>query len=184
MDGGNLRVKIGGQYRIMGSASNFDWHAGSVSDDEDGRTFFNQRFRTWFDVETSENVSAHLQVEIGHIIWGEDYEFTKNYAVGGDETGSELRRGYIVYKRDDLGTFRVGIQDWSDAFGGVLASGDWDFNVGGLAYSHKLEELWNTEIKVGAFMLWEGDTATAADDTTLFTLDLAWPSSSWTSAAD
>lgn len=91
-------IKIGGQYRIMGNTSNFDWHAASVAKDEASSGFANQRFRTWLTVKPNENISAYLQVEMGHITWGEDGEFPKTYAVGGDEVGMETRRAFLTYR--------------------------------------------------------------------------------------
>ncbi|MCK4909944.1 MAG: hypothetical protein KAS70_08590, partial [Planctomycetes bacterium] len=132
----------------------------------------NQRFRIWLTVKPNDQVTAYLQLEMGHIMWGEDYEFPKTYTVGGDQVGMETRRGYIAYQKDDLGTFKIGIQDWSDSFGDTLASGDHDFDLGGVSFARKLSFSKDAELLVGVFQLWEGNGRSASDDSVLLTADL------------
>lgn len=169
-----VQVDIGGQYRIMGNSANFEWHPETIGSDEDTHSFFNQRFRTWLDVKANENVGGYLQLEVGHVLWGEDYEFPKTYAVGGDEVGVELRRGYLTYANDSVGSVKAGIQDWSDSFGDTLASSDHDFNVGGFSLTHKLEAVGDIDLKLGAFMVQDQDTA-SSDETTLWAADATLP---------
>lgn len=165
-----LKTDIGGQYRIMGNSANFGWHPDTIGSDEETRSFFNQRFRTWLDVRANENIAGYLQVEIGHVMWGADDEFPKTYAVGDDKVGVELRRGYLTYANQSVGAFKVGIQDWSDAFGDVLASPDHDFNVGGVSVTRKLEAIGNAEIKLGGFIIRDNDVS-STDETTLWAMD-------------
>ncbi len=168
---------IGGQYRMMGSYANFDWHQAAIGDEET-RHFYNQRLRLWSDVTPTERVRGHVQVEIGHIVWGQNLEFTKTYAgpkfSGGvdpdDRVGIELRRGYLEYTHEDLGQFRIGIQDWQDLYGQTLASSDWDFNVGGLSWTKEFPDACDLRLRAGAFALWEGEAA-SADDAALYALD-------------
>ena len=172
-------VEIGGQYRLMGDASNFDFDALSISDDQPSETFFNQRFRTWLTVRPNDQVTGFLEVEMGHIGWGSNYDFPKTYAgprfpasidPNGDRVGIELRRGYLEYQNESEGALRAGIQGWQDSFSQTLASADWDFNVGGL---NAVQQTDNARLQFGLFQLVEGDIQ-AADDSLLLTNDFDW----------
>lgn len=169
---------LGGQYRLMFNGANFDFHEAVISDHQPSQTFFNQRLRTWLTVQTSEHVEAYIQVEVGHIAWGENFEFPKTYVgprfpPADDRVGIELRRGYLTYHSDETGRWRAGIQDWQDSFDQTLASSDWDFSVGGLSWSTTLEVAGEMRLLAGAFVLFEGDVR-QADDTILWTLDGDW----------
>lgn len=184
--------RIGVQYRVMGNASNFAWHPTMTTGDENTRSFVNQRFRTWIAFSPNERVGGYLQMEAGHIGWGEDREGTKSYDVNGDSLGIELRRGFLTYQSKSAGSFRVGIQDWHDAFGesstigsfdavddydsfgAILANSVWDFNVGGVSWSQTFPDANGMTLNGGIFQLWEGDDA-RADDTYLFGLDADFP---------
>jgi len=186
--------RIGGQYRLMFNSANFGFHEPTVTDAQQSETFFNQRFRTWVEVHPNDQVSGYVQVEMGHILWGRNCEFPKSYPDGassltGDRIGVELRRGYLTYQDGESGVFRVGIQDWHDAFGesytlgsegavddydsfgAVLANSVWDFNVGGLSYSGTTLLSDRVNVNAGAFVLWEGATQ-EPDEAFLVTLDL------------
>lgn len=170
------KIEIGGQYRVMANSANFGWHPTSISGDEANRSFINQRFRTWFDVTATENVGAYLQLEVGHVGWGSNYEWTKTYAGpsdtgGSDRVGIELRRAFLTYQKEGLGKFKVGIQDWSDSFGDTLASSDWDFNTGGIHYSRQFRDF---DLGLGVFKMWEGDNAIEGDDANLAVGDLSY----------
>lgn len=167
------KIKIGGQYRVMGNLNNFGFHPSTISDDQSRESFFNQRFRTWLDITASENVGAYLQLEVGHIFWGQNFELTKSYrgplSSMGDRVGIELRRAFLTYQRENLGLFRFGIQDWDDTFGSVLASADWDFNVGGVNFSRRVGQ---TTIRLGGFVLGNGPIAKLSGDAILFAGDV------------
>jgi len=196
-EGKDIKLKLGGQYRVVGNASNFGWHPLTLSPDQDVQSFANQRFRTWLAVIPNETVEGYIQMEVGHILWGENFEWTKSYGgprfpastdPHGDRVGIELRRGYLTYKNKALGNFRVGIQDWQDAFGedywrdssravddynsfgAVLANSIWDFNVGGVLWQRRFPSLADLALQAGWFVLWEGNT-TKGDDAHLFTFD-------------
>lgn len=168
---------IGGQYRVMFNAANFDFHPTDITDVQKSQTFFNQRFRTWLTVAPNENVGAYLQVQMGHNLWGEQFEFVKANVAPlfpvGDRVGIALRRGYLTYRKDGLGELRLGVQDWQDTFGQTLASADWDFNVGGLLWERPLPRLGDAQMRLGWFTLSEGDVQ-LADDALLVALDVAW----------
>ena len=180
----------------MLNASNFEFHPRTLNDAQESQTFFNQRFRTWLEIHTNELVSGYLQVEMGHVLWGEAPEFPKTYpgpfSPPGDRVGIELRRGYLTYGNQDTGMLRAGIQDWHDAFGesytlgtfgavddydsfgAVLANSIWDFNVGGLSYAGPAPLLPGLNLNAGAFVLWEGEVHNA-DDAFLLAFDLDRP---------
>lgn len=169
---------LGGQYRIMFNGANFDFHDATITDDQRSQSFFNQRFRTWLTIQTRENVEGYVQVEMGHIAWGENFEFPKTYVgprfpPADDRVGIELRRGYLTYTSDVHGRWRVGIQDWQDSFDQTLASSDWDFNVGGLSWLTTVPALGNMRMLAGAFVLYEGIIG-QADDALLWTVDGDW----------
>lgn len=169
---------LGGQYRLMFNAANFDFHEAVITDHQPSQSFFNQRLRTWLAVQTSEHVEGYVQVEVGHIAWGENFEFPKTYVgprfpPADDRVGIELRRGYLTYNSDETGRWRAGIQDWQDSFDQTLASSDWDFSVGGMSWLTTLDAWGEMRLLAGAFMLFEGDVR-QADDTILWTLDGDW----------
>ena len=179
-------LSIGGQYRAMFMMNNFGWQPAFLTDSQDGADFANQRFRLWFDLQTIETVGAYLQLEFGHHLWGADGDFPKTYgdaAFAGDtdEVGVELRRGYIWYKNESLGNFRVGIQDVSDRFWDTIMSADFDFNVAGVEWRVP-DDLAPLDLRAGIFMLFDGVAGDAKDDTLLLAFDVDHPveDSGWT----
>jgi hypothetical protein len=52
----------------MFDSSNCDYHARSISDREEDRSFANQRFRTWLTVSPNHQIEGYVQMEIGHIL--------------------------------------------------------------------------------------------------------------------
>lgn len=172
------RIDVGGQYRVMFNSANFGFHPETLSDDQPSQNFFNQRFRTWLTVSPNDEVEGHIQVQMGHILWGENFEFpganvAPLFPAREDRVGIALRRGYLSYQTDSWGRLRAGIQDWQDSFGQTLASSDWDFNVGGLTWARAFPRLGNMDLLFGAFQLFNGDV-TAADSAMLFTWDGDW----------
>lgn len=183
---------FGGQWRVMANGSNFGFHSPTIGDqDDDG--FLNERLRTWLSVSPEENVEGYIQVEIGHVTFGEDFEFPKAYARE-DTVGIELRRGYLTYRNEDIGDFRIGIQDWHDmfyatgssiskenavddyrAFGSVLANGIWDFNVGGLTWYKQFPSAGDLEIRLGGYVPFRDAPGLRVADTQLWAADLDLP---------
>lgn len=128
-------------------------------------------------MQTSEHVEAYVQAQMGHIAWGENYDFPKTFVVDGatgDRAGVMLRYGYLVYHDEALGRMQAGIQGWQDSFGQTLFSSDWDFSVGGLSWVRRFP-VWNdATTKVGIFELVEGDIR-LVDQSYLLTLDFDQP---------
>ncbi len=197
-----FRWDFGGQYRVMVNASNSRWHPDTVND-EVAVGFANQRFRTWLSVSPVESVEGYLQVEFGHIPWGSNFEGTKTYAgprfpgaadPNGDRVGIELRRGYLTYRNEDAGDFRIGIQDWHDqftsagssipkepavddyrSFGSILANSIWDFNVGGLTWHREFAGLGDLQARAGWYELFRAGGSLRFADAHLTALDLDLP---------
>jgi hypothetical protein len=162
----------------MFNAANFDFHDPVITDDQRSQSFFNQRFRPWLTVQTNEHVEGYVQMEIGHILWGENFDFPKTYVgprfpPADDRVGIEMRYGYLTYTTDSGGRWRAGIQPWQDSFDQTLASSDWDFNVGGLSWLTAIPTLSDMRLLAGGFVLSEGDVQ-QADDAILWTLDGDW----------
>ncbi len=180
--------RIGVQWRVVADAANFPWHAKTIGRDQGSEDSIAQRFRTWLSISPAPGIGGYLQLEAGHIVWGEDREGTKTFSVDGDSVGIELRRGYLQYESPAAGRFVIGIQDWHDAFGeapslgsfeavddydsfgAVLANSVWDFNVGGVSWSKAFPAWRGLSLNAGVFQLWEGDPG-RADDAYLFGLD-------------
>ena len=128
-------------------------------------------------VQTSENVEAYVQAQMGNVLWGTNYDLPKTFTAPGtaaDQVGVMLRYGYLAYHDDCVGRFQAGIQPWQDSFSQTLFSADWDFSVGGLSWVRKFPEFGDTQMKFGIFELVEGD-AQLVDQTYLLTLDLDRP---------
>ena len=167
---------FGGQFRVMANANNVGFHPISVPADPEAEAFVNQRFRPDFGVRTNEEVSAWMQLEFGHIPWGQDFEQTKTFTgprfpgaadPTGDRVGVELRRAWIRYEPGERSRWTAGIQGWSDRFGALLADAEWAFQPGGLVWQGG-SEVW--DLRASALSLWEGDTR-VADDAVLAGLD-------------
>ncbi len=183
---------FGGQWRVMANASNFGFHDSTIGE-EKGSGFLNERLRTWLSVSPEEGIEGYIQVEIGHVTFGEDFEFPKTY-MREDSVGIELRRGYVTCRNDDLGDFRLGIQDWHDmfyatgssiptepavddyrSFGSVLANSIWDFNVGGLTWHKQFPFLGDTELRLGGYVLFRTDDSLRPADAQLWAADVDVP---------
>ncbi|RME78690.1 MAG: hypothetical protein D6785_11890 [Planctomycetota bacterium] len=187
-----LGVGLGGQYRIMGNASNFGWHAKTLTRDQTSTSFINQRFRTWLNLheKQAKNVGVYFQLEIGHNMWGDDREGPKTHRANGNEVGLELRRGFLWLKFWKSHLLRVGVQsfhdrfgekpdfqkDWLfsvdqyDSFGAVLANSIWDFNVGGISLEGSFKKSYH--YRLGWYLLGGGTTFTGRNAANLLASDL------------
>lgn len=128
------------------------------------------RFRPTFDVKINEDVSTHLQLNIGHI-----KENTSNarYNNSGDPAVG-LRHAVIQAKLADGVTGVAGLVPISDKFGDTLFSGDWDFNPLALAF---LFDTGGVNVRAGFAKLLENsendtqDTTKNKDDLDAYVLD-------------
>ncbi len=183
---GPFSVSFGGQYRVVATAVNFEFHVPAVGADAPTVSLVNQRLRPWinFSDRDERRHGAYLQLEIGHTQWGDDFEFPKTHRANGDEVGIELRRGYLWLKPTETSLVRVGVLDWHDRFGerptfedpqwavdaydsfqSVLANSVWDFEVGGLTYDDTLAGVWH--VGLGALLL-QQDGPTVGGDGSAF----------------
>lgn len=182
---GDLRFRIGGQYRVLPNFSDFDFQPKTIGNDHESENFANQRLRLWLTVAPNENVEGYIQVQIGGFLWGDNYEFPKTFAgpfstVPGDQIGIMLRRAWLAYHDDDVGQIRVGILDWHDSFGDTLASSDYEFDVAGIEWTKKFKEMNDLKLVVGAFVLvddafFDGTDTPGNHDAFLFTFDADQP---------
>ncbi len=171
------RAILGGQYRMMFSGANYDYHPVSIGDDQVSQGFINERLRLWLTVQTSDNVEGYVQAQMGNVLWGTNYDLPKTFTAPGtadDQVGIMLRYGYLAYHDDCLGRLQAGIQPWQDSFAQTLFSSDWDFSVGGLSWVRKFPEYDDAQMKFGIFELVEGD-AQLVDQSYLLALDLDRP---------
>jgi hypothetical protein len=171
------RVIVGGQYRMMFNAANYDYHPVFITDNQPSQAFINERLRTWLTVQTSDNVEGYVQVQQGGFLWGTNHDLPKTFTApetGNDQVGVMLRYGYLAYHTDSLGRLQAGIQGWQDSFSQTLFSADWDFSVGGLSWVRKFPEFGDALMKFGIFELVEGD-AQLVDQSYLLTLDIDRP---------
>jgi hypothetical protein len=175
------RAILGGQYRMMFNAANYDYHPQSIGDNQPSQAFINERLRLWLTVQTSDNVEAYVQTQMGSVLWGTNYDLPKTFTAPvtapgnpNDQVGIMLRYGYLAYHDDCLGRVQAGIQPWQDSFSQTLFSSDWDFSVGGFAWIRKFPEYDDTQLKFGIFELAEGD-AQLVDQSYLLTLDIDRP---------
>src|SRR5262245_1656446 len=160
---GNLRFRIGGQYRVLPNFSNFFFQSPTISNDQPSEDFASQRLRLWLTVMPNENVEGYVQMQIGGIPWGQNFEFPKTFngpifsALGipppGDRVGIMLRRAWLGYKDEDCGRWRIGILDWHDSFGDTLASSDYEFDVAGVDWLKEFDDLGKFRLWLGAFLL-------------------------------
>ena len=194
VDLGQVRIAVGGQYRLMGNGANLRFHEQSIRSDQPRSSFANQRFRTWLNIHDRNDCQygVYTQVEVGHTALGNNYEFPKTFVVDsiGDDVGIELRRGYLWFKPTEHSLVRAGILGWEDRFGerptfrdplwavdrydttrSPLANSVWDFNVGGITYESTVQQTWHYGL--GALVLQQGHTSiTGTGGSVLFTADI------------
>jgi hypothetical protein len=171
-------IDTGGQYRVIGHATNFTRHPDFIGGDQDSASLLNLRLRQWLGIRNVErdDHGAYVQVEYGHLELGAEEEFTK------DDQTVELRRGYLWLRPEEEQLLRVGLVDWQDRFGerpsfgapyeaidacdhsrAVLANSVWDFNVGGAVFDGKLgTETW---YRAAVVLLGPGDHTISGDGT-------------------
>lgn len=188
---GNYRFQIGGQYRIEPNFSNFPFEPQTLGTNPSSENFAAQRMRLWVTVETDEHVEGYIQLQVGGFGWGDNYEFPKTFAaplfaatgvtIPNDQIGIMLRRGWVSYKDDDVGKFRVGVLDWHDSFGDTLASSDYEFDIAGVDWTKTYSELGNLKVILGGFvlideaLLFDSTDQPGSHDAFMFTCDVDKP---------
>jgi hypothetical protein len=152
------QVRLGGQFRVEPNASNFSFHPISLPTNQPQQGYVLDRFRLWMTYSPSDNVEGYIQMQVGQIAWGTNYDFSKNFPGNfitqpDDRLGIQLRRGWLALKDENLGKLRIGILDWHDSFDDTLASSNYDFNTGGIDWVLQVKEMNNFRISLAALML-------------------------------
>ncbi len=180
------KFRLGGQYRVEADGSNFTYHQTTITNNEDNGFFVNQRFRLWLTYNPTDNVEGYIQMQVGGINWGTDFDYVKNY-VGSfdtpdDHVGIQLRRAWLAVKDDDWGKVRVGFLDWHDSFKDTMASSDYDFNIGGIDWVKTFKEYNDFQVQAAILLLTDQAFVLGSDETNpgphsayLFAIDLDQP---------
>ncbi|MBI5183188.1 MAG: hypothetical protein HY999_02350, partial [Nitrospinae bacterium] len=126
-------LNLHGQYRI-------NYYAESNSDKDlfgDNVSAARLRFRPTFDSVINDDISAHLQFNIGHIkdgLFNHQFDTDENPAFG-------LRHALIKARLTEGITGVAGVIPLSDKFGDTLFSSTWDFNPLGLEFIWEIEDI-------------------------------------------
>jgi hypothetical protein len=142
-----VNLKLGLQYRVMYNLSNIPLSGVSTFADTEDYDFFRQRMRLNIDLQPAhgtyehmENIGGFLQLEYRGG-WGGSSPASSDPRGGLSLNAFNrlqargVRYGYIYYTPNDMSYLAAGIIPVSDQMGDTLFSADWDFNVGGIAYS-------------------------------------------------
>src|SRR3990172_7125521 len=143
----------------------------SMSQDEDvgsGVAAARLRWRPTWDVKVNNDVSMHMQLNIGHI---DSNTSNARFDQGDIEPAVAIRHAVLNFATPETGgRFSAGLVPMSDKFGDTLFSGDWDFNPLALAWMGKIE---NVDIRLATGKLMETDPSTDDDlDAYLADIDL------------
>jgi len=152
------KFRLGGQFRIEANTNNFGYHPAVITDDQHNQSFVNQRYRLWLTYTPTEHVEGYIQMQVGGINWGNNFDFDHNFngtfsPIVGDRVGIELRRAWLAYRDEICGKVRAGFLDWHDSFGDTIASSDYDFNAGGIEWTNTLPGWNDTKLKAAILQL-------------------------------
>ena len=143
----------------------------SLSQEEDvgpGRAAARLRWRPTWDAKISDDVSMHMQLNIGHI-----ESNTSNARV--DQSGAPavgLRHAVLMFATPEIGgKFAAGLVPVSDKFGDTLFSSDWDFNPLTLAW---LGKIGGADVRLATAKLMESDPE-VYDDVDAYVADVDLP---------
>ena len=148
----------------------------SMSQDEDvdsGVAAARLRWRPTLDVKVNNDVSMHMQLNIGHI---QGNTSNARYAPNPeDSTGDPavaLRHAVLYFTPPEIGgKLSAGLVPLSDKFGDTLFSSDWDFNPLALSWMGKIE---NIDIRLAAGKLSEYESH-EDDDIDAYLADIDLP---------
>ncbi len=151
-----------GQFRINYYSMSQDKDVG------DGVAAARLRWRPTWDVKVNNDVSMHMQLNIGHI---QSNTSNARFEQGGAPAVA-LRHAVLNFTTPETGgRFSAGLVPMSDKFGDTLFSGDWDFNPLALAWMGKIE---NVDIRLATGKLMETDPSTD-DDLDAYLADIDIP---------
>jgi hypothetical protein len=177
-----FNVKIGLQYRVMYNYSNIPLSGVNTAADTDDYDFFRQRMRFNIDVQPVENVGGFLQLEYRGG-WGGSSPASSDPRGAGLSLNAfnrlearGVRYGYIYYIPNDASYLAAGIIPVSDQLGDTNFSADWDFNVGGIAWSSMFG---NVDYRLAYVRAIDGvassDSSVVEDNAHLFIADANFP---------
>ena len=151
-----------GQFRINYYSLNQD------EDVDSGTAAARLRWRPTWDVKVNNDVSMHMQLNIGHI---QSNTSNARYEQGGDPAVA-IRHAMLNFTTPVTGgKFAAGLVPMSDKFGDTLFSSDWDFNPLALSWMGKYE---NADIRLATGKLTETSPA-KDDDLDAFLADIDLP---------
>lgn len=136
-----LLVSLWIQYRLMYNASNIPGPAGTTFGNTKSYDFLSQRARLGIDIRPFRNVGGYVQLEFSNRLGvgpgtngsGEEIDF--NNVAFNRLNARGLRYAYIYASPIREVTFLAGVLPSSDYLGDTQFSADWDFNVGGVAFT-------------------------------------------------
>src|SRR3990172_8262099 len=142
-----------------------------MSQDEDvdsGVAAARLRWRPTWDVKVNNDVSMHMQLNIGHI-----QSNTSNARYDQDDDPAvAIRHAVLNFTTPEVGgRFSAGLVPMSDKFGDTLFSSDWDFNPLALSWMGKIE---NIDIRLAAGKLSENESH-EDDDIDAYLADIDLP---------
>lgn len=132
------------------------------------------RWRPTWDAKVSDDVSMHMQLNIGHIESNTSnarYDKSVETAATPDKADPAvaIRHAYLNFKLPEVGGNVVaGLVPISDKFGDTLFSSDWDFNPLAVAWLGKIGV---ADVRIGTGKLSEG-TPADTDDVDAYVLDV------------
>ena len=148
----------------------------SLSQDKDvdpGVAAARLRWRPTWDAKISDDVSMHMQLNIGHIQGNTSN--ARNVPNPEDATGApavSLRHAVLMFATPEIGgKFAAGLVPVSDKFGDTLFSSDWDFNPLTLAW---LGKIGGADIRLATAKLMESDPE-VYDDVDAYVADVDLP---------
>jgi len=152
----NVKVSLGGQYRInFYSARN---ESNNVLKDYDDQRAARVRIRQNIDLEFSNGLSTHLQLELQHT---SDNVTTTDMRLGNKKTNISVRHAVIRYSEKGM-ILEAGIVPLHDFFHDAMFSSDWDYNPVAANFIIPIGK--NGKLRLFAADLKEGEEDISQDD--------------------
>ena len=148
----------------------------SLSQDKDvdpGVAAARLRWRPTWDAKISDDVSMHMQLNIGHIQGNtSNVRYVPNPEDATGDPAVSLRHAVLMFTTPEIGgKFAAGLVPVSDKFGDTLFSSDWDFNPLTLAWFGKIG---GADVRLATGKLMENDSQ-KDDDVDAYVVDVDFP---------
>lgn len=148
----------------------------SLSQDSDvgpGTAAERLRWRPTWDAKISNEVSMHMQLNIGHIQGNtSNVRYVPNPEDAAGDPAVSLRHAVLMFAAPEIGgNFAAGLVPVSDKFGDTLFSSDWDFNPLTLAW---LGKIGGADVRLATAKLMESDPE-VYDDVDAYVADVDLP---------